>query len=92
MDLRVLVVDFFYIDFVVVVVVDCICVCLYLQCWENGIILCRELADQYESYYDYRNLSKMRVSRSKRKLRASWINIPFLNKRKCLTNYPVSSR
>lgn len=33
-----------------------------LQCWENGIILCRELADQYESYYDYRNLSKMRVS------------------------------
>ncbi|MEQ2208462.1 hypothetical protein XENOCAPTIV_001147, partial [Xenoophorus captivus] len=29
-------------------------------CWENGIILCRELADQYESYYDYRNLSKMR--------------------------------
>lgn len=31
------------------------------QCWENGIILCRELADQYESYYDYRNLSKMRV-------------------------------
>lgn len=32
-----------------------------LQCWENGIILCRELADQYESYYDYRNLSKMRV-------------------------------
>lgn len=32
------------------------------QCWENGIILCRELADQYESYYDYRNLSKMRVS------------------------------
>lgn len=36
--------------------------CLCLQCWENGIILCRELADQYESYYDYRNLSKMRVS------------------------------
>uniref|UniRef100_A0AAQ5X400 Dedicator of cytokinesis 4b n=1 Tax=Amphiprion ocellaris TaxID=80972 RepID=A0AAQ5X400_AMPOC len=30
-------------------------------CWENGIILCRELADQYESYYDYRNLSKMRM-------------------------------
>ncbi|KAI4802934.1 hypothetical protein KUCAC02_006501, partial [Chaenocephalus aceratus] len=28
---------------------------------ENGIILCRELADQYESYYDYRNLSKMRM-------------------------------
>lgn len=37
-------------------------VSLCLQCWENGIILCRELADQYESYYDYRNLSKMRVS------------------------------
>lgn len=36
-----------------------------LQCWENGIILCRELADQYESYYDYRNLSKMRVGFSK---------------------------
>uniref|UniRef100_A0A665W9D1 Dedicator of cytokinesis 4b n=1 Tax=Echeneis naucrates TaxID=173247 RepID=A0A665W9D1_ECHNA len=32
------------------------------KCWENGIILCRELADQYESYYDYRNLSKMRAS------------------------------
>ncbi|XP_041933790.1 LOW QUALITY PROTEIN: dedicator of cytokinesis protein 4b [Alosa sapidissima] len=29
--------------------------------WENGIILCRELADQYEAYYDYRNLSKMRM-------------------------------
>lgn len=40
----------------------CVCVFLCLQCWENGIILCRELADQYESYYDYRNLSKMRVS------------------------------
>uniref|UniRef100_A0A674EHN6 Dedicator of cytokinesis protein 4 n=1 Tax=Salmo trutta TaxID=8032 RepID=A0A674EHN6_SALTR len=35
--------------------------CLVPQCWENGIILCRELADQYESYYDYRNLSKMRM-------------------------------
>lgn len=34
----------------------------HFQCWENGIILCRELADQYEAYYDYRNLSKMRVS------------------------------
>ncbi|XP_016889524.1 dedicator of cytokinesis protein 4b [Cynoglossus semilaevis] len=32
------------------------------KCWENGIILCRELADQYESYYDYRNLSKMRMT------------------------------
>jgi hypothetical protein len=31
------------------------------QCWENGIILCRKIAEQYESYYDYRNLSKMRV-------------------------------
>ncbi|XP_053109836.1 dedicator of cytokinesis protein 4 isoform X6 [Hemicordylus capensis] len=31
------------------------------KCWENGIILCRKIADQYESYYDYRNLSKMRV-------------------------------
>lgn len=31
------------------------------QCWENGIILCRKMAEQYESYYDYRNLSKMRV-------------------------------
>uniref|UniRef100_A0A8C9UB20 Dedicator of cytokinesis 4 n=1 Tax=Scleropages formosus TaxID=113540 RepID=A0A8C9UB20_SCLFO len=31
------------------------------KCWENGIILCRELADQYEAYYDYRNLSKMRM-------------------------------
>uniref|UniRef100_A0A669DFT9 Dedicator of cytokinesis 4b n=1 Tax=Oreochromis niloticus TaxID=8128 RepID=A0A669DFT9_ORENI len=37
------------------------CVFLCPQCWENGIILCRELADQYESYYDYRNLSKMRM-------------------------------
>ncbi|XP_030633164.1 dedicator of cytokinesis protein 4b [Chanos chanos] len=31
------------------------------KCWENGIHLCRELADQYEAYYDYRNLSKMRM-------------------------------
>lgn len=31
------------------------------QCWENGILLCRKMAEQYESYYDYRNLSKMRV-------------------------------
>ncbi|XP_028602510.2 dedicator of cytokinesis protein 4 isoform X1 [Podarcis muralis] len=31
------------------------------KCWENGIILCRKIAEQYESYYDYRNLSKMRV-------------------------------
>ncbi|CAM4734738.1 unnamed protein product [Leuciscus chuanchicus] len=30
------------------------------KCWENCIILCRELANQYETYYDYRNLSKMR--------------------------------
>ncbi|XP_042561548.1 dedicator of cytokinesis protein 4-like isoform X2 [Clupea harengus] len=31
------------------------------KCWENCIILCRELANQYEVYYDYRNLSKMRM-------------------------------
>ncbi|XP_069620897.1 dedicator of cytokinesis protein 4 isoform X3 [Ranitomeya imitator] len=31
------------------------------KCWENGIILCRKLAEQYENYYDYRNLSKMRM-------------------------------
>uniref|UniRef100_A0A8C1WQJ6 Dedicator of cytokinesis 4 n=1 Tax=Cyprinus carpio TaxID=7962 RepID=A0A8C1WQJ6_CYPCA len=31
------------------------------KCWENCIILCRELANQYEAYYDYRNLSKMRA-------------------------------
>uniref|UniRef100_A0A8C1NT93 Dedicator of cytokinesis 4 n=1 Tax=Cyprinus carpio TaxID=7962 RepID=A0A8C1NT93_CYPCA len=31
------------------------------KCWENCIILCRELANQYEAYYDYRNLSKMRM-------------------------------
>ncbi|XP_026778719.3 dedicator of cytokinesis protein 4b isoform X1 [Pangasianodon hypophthalmus] len=31
------------------------------KCWENGILLCRELADQYEAYYDYRNLSKMKM-------------------------------
>uniref|UniRef100_A0A8B9L244 Dedicator of cytokinesis 4 n=1 Tax=Astyanax mexicanus TaxID=7994 RepID=A0A8B9L244_ASTMX len=31
------------------------------KCWENCIILCRELANQYEAYYDYRNLSKMRL-------------------------------
>ncbi|XP_051548856.1 dedicator of cytokinesis protein 4-like isoform X2 [Myxocyprinus asiaticus] len=31
------------------------------KCWENCIILCRELASQYETYYDYRNLSKMRM-------------------------------
>ncbi|XP_030621101.1 dedicator of cytokinesis protein 4 [Chanos chanos] len=31
------------------------------KCWENCIILCRELASQYEAYYDYRNLSKMRM-------------------------------
>uniref|UniRef100_A0AAR2KLZ4 Dedicator of cytokinesis 4b n=1 Tax=Pygocentrus nattereri TaxID=42514 RepID=A0AAR2KLZ4_PYGNA len=31
------------------------------KCWENCIILCRELANQYETYYDYRNLSKMRL-------------------------------
>lgn len=37
------------------------CVAFGPQCWENGIILCRKIAEQYESYYDYRNLSKMRV-------------------------------
>uniref|UniRef100_A0A673JR81 Dedicator of cytokinesis protein 4-like n=1 Tax=Sinocyclocheilus rhinocerous TaxID=307959 RepID=A0A673JR81_9TELE len=31
------------------------------KCWENCIILCRELANQYEAFYDYRNLSKMRM-------------------------------
>ncbi|TKC40696.1 hypothetical protein EI555_021237, partial [Monodon monoceros] len=31
------------------------------KCWENGILLCRKIAEQYESYYDYRNLSKMRM-------------------------------
>ncbi|XP_039202492.1 dedicator of cytokinesis protein 4-like isoform X2 [Crotalus tigris] len=31
------------------------------KCWENGIILCRKIAEQYENYYDYRNLSKMRL-------------------------------
>uniref|UniRef100_A0A8U8C753 Uncharacterized protein n=1 Tax=Geospiza parvula TaxID=87175 RepID=A0A8U8C753_GEOPR len=31
------------------------------KCWENGIILCRKIAEQYENYYDYRNLSKMRM-------------------------------
>uniref|UniRef100_A0AAY4E1Y9 Dedicator of cytokinesis 4b n=1 Tax=Denticeps clupeoides TaxID=299321 RepID=A0AAY4E1Y9_9TELE len=31
------------------------------KCWENCIILCRELANQYEAYFDYRNLSKMRM-------------------------------
>uniref|UniRef100_G1PM09 Dedicator of cytokinesis protein 4 n=1 Tax=Myotis lucifugus TaxID=59463 RepID=G1PM09_MYOLU len=31
------------------------------KCWENGIVLCRKIAEQYESYYDYRNLSKMRM-------------------------------
>lgn len=45
--------------------------CLCRQCWENGIILCRELADQYESYYDYRNLSKMRVGGSQREAAAA---------------------
>uniref|UniRef100_A0A8C9E7G3 Dedicator of cytokinesis protein 4 n=1 Tax=Phocoena sinus TaxID=42100 RepID=A0A8C9E7G3_PHOSS len=24
------------------------------KCWENGILLCRKIAEQYESYYDYR--------------------------------------
>lgn len=40
------------------------CFIFLTQCWENGILLCRELADQYEAYYDYRNLSKMKVCSS----------------------------
>ena len=39
----------------------CVCVCV-LQCWEFGIPLCRELAFQYESLYDYQSLSWIRVS------------------------------
>ncbi|XP_043944609.1 dedicator of cytokinesis protein 4 isoform X2 [Protopterus annectens] len=31
------------------------------KCWENGIVMCRKLAEQYENDYDYRNLSKMRM-------------------------------
>lgn len=33
-----------------------------LQCWEYGISLCRELAFQYETLYDYQSLSWIRVS------------------------------
>lgn len=33
-----------------------------LQSWEFGIPLCRELACQYESLYDYQSLSWIRVS------------------------------
>lgn len=33
----------------------------FLQCWEYGIPLCRELAFQYESLYDYQSLSWIRV-------------------------------
>lgn len=36
--------------------------CLSLQCWEYGISLCRELAFQYETLYDYQSLSWIRVS------------------------------
>lgn len=32
------------------------------QSWEFGIPLCRELACQYESLYDYQSLSWIRVS------------------------------
>lgn len=32
------------------------------KCWEYGIPLCRELAFQYESLYDYQSLSWIRVS------------------------------
>lgn len=35
---------------------------LTLQCWEYGISLCRELAFQYETLYDYQSLSWIRVS------------------------------
>lgn len=34
------------------------------QCWEYGISLCRELAFQYETLYDYQSLSWIRVSLS----------------------------
>lgn len=34
-----------------------------LQCWEYGISLCRELAFQYETLYDYQSLSWIRVSK-----------------------------
>lgn len=33
------------------------------QCWEYGISLCRELAFQYETLYDYQSLSWIRVSK-----------------------------
>lgn len=33
-----------------------------MQSWEFGIPLCRELACQYESLYDYQSLSWIRVS------------------------------
>ncbi|XP_049589605.1 dedicator of cytokinesis protein 3 isoform X3 [Syngnathus scovelli] len=35
------------------------------KCWEFGIPLCRELAFQYESLYDYQSLSWIRVSMTK---------------------------
>lgn len=38
------------------------CVFVCPQCWEYGIPLCRELAFQYESLYDYQSLSWIRVS------------------------------
>lgn len=37
--------------------------CMSLQCWEYGISLCRELAFQYETLYDYQSLSWIRVSK-----------------------------
>lgn len=37
--------------------------CVFLQCWEYGISLCRELAFQYETLYDYQSLSWIRVSK-----------------------------
>lgn len=39
-------------------------VSLTSQCWEYGISLCRELAFQYETLYDYQSLSWIRVSGS----------------------------
>lgn len=50
------------------------------QCWENGIILCRKIAEQYESYYDYRNLSKMRVK---------YLGICESVWYPCVTNFPA---
>lgn len=40
------------------------CWYMTLQCWEYGISLCRELAFQYETLYDYQSLSWIRVSKA----------------------------